>query len=256
MSKSLKALAGLFAAAVLIALPLAPAGAEHKAGHKTAKEAAKPAAKDATAATPSTPAAPPAPVKLGLGRPALPEEIAAWDIDVRPDGKGLPPGKGTAKQGDAIFQEKCSTCHGEFGEGVGRYPVLSGGVGTLKADRPDKTIGSYWPDATTVYDYVRHAMPFGNARSLSDDEIYALTAYLLAMSDVIKDPEFELNQHNLAKVKMPNADGFYEDDRDTAEKAFWNANPCMTNCGPAPKVIGRAISVDVTPDDKSGPKVD
>ena len=251
MSKSLKALAG-FAVVAAMALPLAQAGAEHKPGHK-AKDAVREAKAPAQAAVP---AAPSAPVKLGLGRPALPEEIAAWDIDVRPDGQGLPPGRGTAKEGDALFQEKCSTCHGEFGEGVGRYPVLSGGHGTLKADRPDKTIGSYWPDATTVYDYVRHAMPFGNARSLSNDEIYALTAYILNMNDVIKDQDFELNQSNLAKVKMPNADGFYEDDRDTAEKAFWNKNPCMKDCGPAPKVIGRAIAVDVTPDEKAGPKVD
>ncbi|RED36111.1 sulfur dehydrogenase subunit SoxD [Rhodopseudomonas thermotolerans] len=245
MSKSLKALAGLAVVAAMT-LPLAQAGAEHKPGHKAAKEAAKEAKAKAPAA----------PVKLGLGRPALPEEIAAWDIDVRPDGQGLPPGRGTAREGDALFQEKCSTCHGEFGEGVGRYPVLSGGHGTLKADRPDKTIGSYWPDATTVYDYVRHAMPFGNARSLSNDEIYALTAYLLNMNDVIKDQDFELNQDNLAKVKMPNADGFYEDDRDVAEKSFWKKDPCMKNCGPAPKVIGRAIAIDVTPDDKAGPKVD
>jgi S-disulfanyl-L-cysteine oxidoreductase SoxD len=244
MSKSLSLAAGL-AAVLVLALPLPEAGAEQK-----------PHAKLTKAAPAAAPVQPAAPVKLGLGRPALPEEIAAWDIDVRPDGVGLPPGKGTAKQGDAIFQEKCSSCHGEFGEGVGRYPVLSGGVGTLKADRPDKTVGSYWPDATTVYDYIRHAMPFGNARSLTNDEIYAVTAYLLSMSDVIKDPDFELNQGNLAKVQMPNAAGFYEDDRDTSEKEFWKKNPCMTNCGPAPKVIGRAIAVDVTPDEKSGPKVD
>src|SRR5689334_20321812 len=85
----------------------------------------------------------PAP-KLGLGRPALPEEIAAWDTDVRADGKGLPPGKGTVKRGDELFQAQCAACHGEFGEGVGRWPVLAGGFETLKADRPDKTVGSFW----------------------------------------------------------------------------------------------------------------
>ncbi|MBI5131323.1 MAG: cytochrome c [Rhodopseudomonas palustris] len=242
MSRSLSLIAGL-AVVAIAAVPLTQAIAE-KATAKASKAVA------------TQPAPPPAPAKLGLGRPALPDEIHAWDTDVRPDGVGLPPGKGTAKQGDSLFQEKCSTCHGEFGEGVGRYPVLSGGVGTLKADRPDKTVGSYWPDATTVYDYIRRAMPFGNARSLSADEAYALTAYILSMSDVIKDPDFELNQDNLAKVKMPNAGGFYDDDRDVAEKQFWNKSPCMKDCGPAPKVIGRAISVDVTPDDKAGPKVD
>jgi cytochrome c len=109
--------------------------------------------------------------KLGLGRPALPDEIKAWDTDVRPDGKGLPPGKGTVKQGDVIFQAQCASCHGEFGEGAGRWPVLAGGAGTLKADRPDKTIGSFWPDLSTAFDYIKRAMPYGNARSLNDDDL-------------------------------------------------------------------------------------
>src|SRR4051812_32134132 len=104
--------------------------------------------------------------KLGLGRPALPEEIKAWDTDVRPDGLGLPVGRGTVKQGDAIFQAQCAGCHGEFGQGFGRWPALAGGEGTLKADRPDKTIGSFWPDLSTVFDYIKRAMPFGNAQSL------------------------------------------------------------------------------------------
>ena len=123
--------------------------------------------------------------KLGLGRPALPEEIKAWDTDVRPDGKGLPPGKGTVKQGDVIFQAQCASCHGEFGEGAGRWPVLAGGAGTLKADRPDKTIGSFWPDLSTAFDYIKRAMPYGNARSLSDDDVYAVVAYLLSMNDIV-----------------------------------------------------------------------
>lgn len=194
--------------------------------------------------------------KLGLGRPALPEEIKAWDTDVRPDGKGLPAGKGTVKQGDAIFQEKCASCHGEFGQGVGRYPVLAGGIGTLKADRPDKTIGSFWPDASTVFDYIKRAMPFGNAQSLTNDEAYALTAYILSMSDIITDENFELNEKSFTSIKMPNASAFYEDDRDTSEKHFWKKDPCMKDCGPPPKVTGRAMSVDVTPDSKAGPKVD
>lgn len=196
------------------------------------------------------------PTKLGLGRPALPEEIKAWDTDVRPDGQGLPPGKGTVKQGDEIFQANCAGCHGEFGEGVGRWPVLAGGAGTLKADRPDKTIGSFWPDLSTVFDYIRRAMPYGNAHSLSDDDIYALTAYLLSMNDIIKDENFELNNKNFTSIKMPNASAFYDDDREVTEKSFWKKDPCMTNCRSAPKVTGRAISVDVTPDSKAGPKVD
>jgi mono/diheme cytochrome c family protein len=194
--------------------------------------------------------------KLGLGRAALPEEITAWDTDVRPDGKGLPVGKGTAKQGDAIFQAQCAGCHGEFGQGVGRWPALAGGEGTLRADRPDKTIGSFWPDLSTVFDYIKRAMPFGNAQSLSNDEVYALTAYLLAMNDIIKDENFELNESNFTSIRMPNAAAFYDDDREICEKQFWNKAPCMKDCRSVPKVIGRAISVDVTPDSKAGPKVD
>lgn len=194
--------------------------------------------------------------KLGLGRPALPDEIKAWDTDVRPDGKGLPPGKGTVKQGDVIFQAQCASCHGEFGEGAGRWPVLAGGAGTLKADRPDKTIGSFWPDLSTAFDYIKRAMPYGNARSLNDDEIYAVIAYLLSMNDIVKDENFELSDKNFTSIKMPNASAFFDDDRETSEKQFWKKDPCMKDCRSAPKVIGRAISVDVTPDSKSGPKVD
>ncbi len=98
-------------------------------------------------------------------------------------------------------------------------------------------------------------MPYGNAQSPSNDEVYALTAYLLAMNDIIKDENFELNEKNFTSIKMPNASAFY-DDRETAEKEFWNKEPCMKNCRSALKVIGRAISVDVTPDSKAGPKVD
>ena len=193
---------------------------------------------------------------LGLGRVALPDEIKAWDTDVRFDGAGLPAGKGTVKQGDQLYQERCAACHGEFGEGAGRWPVLAGGHGTLKADRPDKTVGSFWPYLSTVFDYMGRAMPYGNARSLTPDEIYALTAYLLQMNDIVKDENFELSDKNFMSIKMPNAGGFLEDDRESSEKEFWNRKPCMTNCKAPQKVIGRAISIDVTPDSKSGPKVD
>lgn len=195
-------------------------------------------------------------VKLGLGRTATPEEITAWDTDVRPDGRGLPVGKGTVKQGDDLFQEKCASCHGEFGQGVGRWPVLAGGAGTLKADRPDKTVGSFWPELSTVFDYIKRAMPYGNAQSLTNDEVYALTAYILSMNDVVKDDNFELNEKNFTTIKMPNAAAFFEDDRETSEKQFWNSNPCMKDCRPTPKVTGRAMAIDVTPDGKSGPKVE
>jgi cytochrome c len=196
------------------------------------------------------------PSKMGLGRAALPEEIAAWDADVRADGKGLPVGRGTVKQGDELFQERCAACHGEFGQGAGRWPALAGGQGTLRADRPDKTIGSFWPDLSTAFDYIKRAMPYGNARSLTDDETYALVAFLLNLNDVVKDDNFELSDKNFTSIKMPNAAAFYEDDRETAEKKFWNKDPCMKNCRDTPKVTGRAISINVTPDGKSGPKVD
>jgi S-disulfanyl-L-cysteine oxidoreductase SoxD len=195
--------------------------------------------------------------KLGIGREATTAEIAGWDIDVRPGGQGLPPGKGTAAQGEEIFQAQCASCHGEFGEGKDRWPVLAGGIGSLKADRPEKTIGSYWPYASTVFDYVKRAMPFGNAQSLSNDELYAVTAYLLQMNDVIKDPKFELNAKSFTTIKMPNANGFYDDDREVAEKHFWNAKPCMKDCSKdAATVTNRASVLDVTPDKKTGPKVE
>lgn len=194
--------------------------------------------------------------KTGLGRAALAEEIAAWDIDVRPDGAGLPVGRGSVKQGEEIYLERCAACHGEFGEGAGRYPVLAGGQGTLNKENPDKTVGSFWPYASTVFDYVRRTMPFGNAQSLTADETYALTAYILNMNDLVKE-DFELSKENFAKVQLPNAANFYDDDRETTEKAFWKANPCMKDCKPeAPKILGRARALDVTPDSKTGPRVE
>jgi S-disulfanyl-L-cysteine oxidoreductase SoxD len=194
--------------------------------------------------------------KLGIGTPATVEEIAAWDIDIRPDGQGLPKGKGTAQQGEELFQTRCAVCHGEFGEGKDKWPVLAGGMGTLNNDRPDKTIGSYWPYASTVMDYVRHAMPFGNAQSLTNDELYAVTAYILQLNEVIKDPAFELNEKTFTTIKMPNEGGFYDDDREKTEKHFWRKDACMKDCKKSVEVTGHASVVDVTPDSKSGPKVD
>ena len=121
---------------------------------------------------------------------AKPEEIAGWDIDIRPDGQGLPPGKGTVKQGEAIYMQQCAACHGEFGESAGRWPIICGGDGTLASHDPVKSIGSYWPYASTVMDYIRRAMPFGNAQSLSNDELYAVTAYVFYLNDIIKDETF------------------------------------------------------------------
>lgn len=187
--------------------------------------------------------------KYGIGREATAQEIAGWDIDVRPDGQGLPPGKGSAKAGEDIYMARCSACHGEFGEGTGRWPVLAGGRDTLKSDNPSKTVGSYFPYASSVFDYVRHAMPFGDAQSLSNDELYSVVAYLLYLNDVV-DENFVLSKDTFKQVAMPNAGGFHDDDRETAERAFWNPNPCMANCRPEAKVTGRARVIDVTPDDE------
>jgi mono/diheme cytochrome c family protein len=187
--------------------------------------------------------------RLGLGREALPEEVAAWDIDIRPDGQGLPPGKGSVKEGEALFLEKCAACHGEFGEGAARWPVLAGGFGSLKSAAPEKTIGSFWPYASTSFDYIRRAMPFGQAQTLTNDEVYALVAFLLSMNDVVKD-DFVLSRDNFTAVKLPNEDAFYLDDRETTEKHFWRKDPCMTACKDKVEITGRARVIDVTPDDK------
>ncbi len=194
--------------------------------------------------------------KIGVGREATPAEIKGWDIAVRPDGKGLPPGKGTAAKGEDVFQTLCAACHGEFGEGKDRWPELVGGHGTLKHERPFKTIGSYWPYASTIFDYIKRAMPFGNAQSLSNDELYSLTAYLLQTNDVIKDPNLELNAQTLPAIRMPNADGFYDDDREKAEKQFWTQTPCMKACKKEATVLNRATILDVTPGKTTRNKAD
>ncbi len=193
--------------------------------------------------------------ELPVGRPPLPAEIAAWDIDVRPDGTGLPPGQGSVKLGEALFLERCAACHGEFGEGAGKFPELAGGIGSLRQDRPFKTVGSYWPNSTTAFDYIRRAMPFGQAQSLEPDQIYALVAFILNLNDVVAE-DFVASQANLAKVKMPNESGFYDDDRDATERGFWVAAPCMTACKPEAKITGRASAVDVTPESKTAPKME
>jgi mono/diheme cytochrome c family protein len=191
--------------------------------------------------------------KLGIGRDATPAEIAGWDIDVRPDGQGLPPGKGSVKAGEEVYMNRCAACHGEFGESAGRWPQVAGGQGSLKADDPVKTVGSYFAHLSTVIDYVRHAMPFGDAQSLTNDELYAVVAYMLFLNDIV-DEKFVLSKETFGSVKMPNAGGFYDDDRETTEKSFWNPKPCMSACKPDVKITGRARVIDVTPDDKGARK--
>jgi len=194
---------------------------------------------------------------LGIGRPAKPNEIAGWDIDIRPDGQGLPPGRGTVKQGEDIYVQQCAACHGEFGESAGRWPILSGGDGSLASHDPVKSIGSYWPYASTVMDYIRRSMPFGNAQSLTNDELYAVTAYVLYLNDIIKDESFELSDKSFKAIRLPNEPNFYDDDRRTSENAFWRKAPCMTDCLPGEaRITGRARVIDVTPEPGKAPKVE
>lgn len=184
--------------------------------------------------------------ELKLGRPATAEEIAAWDIDVRPDGKGLPDGQGDVTTGEQVFAERCASCHGDFAEGVDRWPVLAGGFQTLRSDRPVKTIGSYWPYLSTVWDYVNRAMPFGDAQSLTPDEVYAITAYLLYANDLVDD-EFVLSKDNFTEVRLPNEANFIEDSRPDTPMLSDGA-PCMSNCKTNVTVTMRARVLDVTPD--------
>ncbi len=183
---------------------------------------------------------------FGLGRAATVEEVQAWDIDVRPDGQGLPKGKGNAAKGEAIFAAKCAICHGDFAEGVDRWPVLAGGVDTLKSDDPVKTVGSYWPYLSTAYDYIYRAMPYGNAQTLKPNEVYSIIAYLLLMNDIIEDEEFELSDENFTTVRLPNEKNFIDDPRPDTP-TLKDGEPCMKDCKPEVKVTKRARVLDVTP---------
>ncbi|NHX27759.1 cytochrome c, partial [Escherichia coli] len=186
---------------------------------------------------------------MGLGRPALPEEIAAWDVDVSPDGTGLPVGSGSVEDGEMIFSENCAVCHGEFAEGVDNWPKLAGGQDTLDREDPLKTVGSYWPYLSTTWDYVNRSMPFGNAQSLSDDDVYAIVAYILYSNDLVDD-DFVLSNENFLEVEMPNAEGFIIDDRAETEYAQWTGEPCMSDCKDSVEITMRAAVLDVTPEEE------
>lgn len=186
--------------------------------------------------------------KLNLGRAATPDEIAAWDIDIRPDGQGLPVGSGDVLTGEDLYINSCASCHGDFGEGIDRWPVLSGGQGTLTGERPVKTVGSYWPYLSTVYDYVHRAMPFGGAQTLTDDEVYAITAYILYLNDLVDD-DFVLSNENFTEVRLPNEEAFFMDNRADEEIPTFTAEPCMENCKDSVEITARAAVIDVTPED-------
>ena len=142
---------------------------------------------------------------VGLGKPIAENQIKAWNIDIGPSGAGLPSGSGTAVTGEIIYQQKCSSCHGDKGQG-GIANRLVGG-GNLNTDKPVKTVGSFWPYSTTIFDYVRRAMSHQAPQSLTDDQVYALTAYILYMNKIISKDEV-MNATSLPLVKMPNRDGF------------------------------------------------
>ena len=142
-----------------------------------------------------------------LGKPISPEDLASWDISIGPDGAGLPPGSGTAKQGEAVFAAKCQACHGAKGAGQPNDRLV-GGQGSLPGDKPAiKTVGSYWPYATTLFDYVRRAMPFNESKSLTADETYAVSAYILNLNGIVGADDV-LDAQSLPKVSMPNKGGF------------------------------------------------
>jgi mono/diheme cytochrome c family protein len=140
-----------------------------------------------------------------FGQPIAPADIAPWDISIGPDGAGLPPGRGTAAQGEAVYAAQCQACHGEKGTGKPNDALVGGSLAPGKP--PVKTVGSYWPYATTLFDYVRRAMPFQESKSLTDDELYAVSAYILHLNGIVGTNDV-LDAQSLAKVRMPNRDGF------------------------------------------------
>ena len=189
--------------------------------------------------------------KMGLGRHALPEEVAAWDVAVLPDGTGLPEGSGDVFTGDEVFAEKCASCHGDFAEGIDNWPVLAGGQGSLTNRRPVKTIGSYWPYLSTVWDYIHRSMPFGAAQTVTADETYAITAFLLYSNGLVED-DFVLSKENFTEIRLPNEGGFRPDDRAEAEYPLFRGEACMSDCGPEVKITKRAVDLNVTPEDPDG----
>ena len=141
-----------------------------------------------------------------FGRPATPQEIKLWDIDVLPDGRGLPDGSGTAAHGKSVYEANCEVCHGPDGQG-GIKDRLVGGQGTLASDNPIKTVGSYWPYATTLFDYIHRAMPYQAPGLLDNDDTYAVVAYILSLNGILP-ADGKLDRNSLPNIRMPNRDGF------------------------------------------------
>ena len=194
-------------------------------------------------------------LKLNYGRKATADELKAWNTDIMPDGTGLPVGEGSVEDGDDLYDEHCAVCHGDFGAGGVGYPTLSGGdIASLKnqrtepgKDAPKRTIGTYWPQVSTLLWYIKDAMPYAHPKSLTADEVYAITAYLLSVNGIKVDgkkleDDSVLNNKNILTVKMPNRDGFYpnidgKNGVENVRKFFKNGKNigavgkrCMKNC--------------------------
>lgn len=153
-----------------------------------------------------------APATYGIGRTPSRDELRALDISVAPDGAGVPAGRASSGDGVALYQSLCSACHGAHGEGRGDFPALVGGRGSIGTANPVLTVGSYWPYATTLWDYIRRAMPYPTPGVLTSDQVYALTAFILQMNGVIT-ADTVLTEATLPRVEMPNRDGFVSDPR-------------------------------------------
>lgn len=160
-----------------------------------------------------------------LGKAISEADLAAWNIDIRtPDGKGLPAGRGTVAEGKAVYDAKCTVCHGAEAKGGPVYGTMVGGIGSFKTSTRVLTPGSMYPYAPILFDYIRRAMPMDKPQSLSANEVYAVSAYILNLNGLIPDTAV-MDQNSLAKVQMPNRDGFIVDDRPDTQ-----AVRCMTNC--------------------------
>ena len=161
---------------------------------------------------------------LNLGRTITPQELSGWNITVYADGTGYPAGQGSVARGEQVYQSTCAGCHGQKLEGGALGPRLAGGKGSLATERPVKTVGSYWPYASTLYDYIRRAMPFQAPQSLSNEDVYSVSGYILHVNELLP-ADASVDAAVLRKVQMPNKDGFFVDTRPDAK------NPrCMKNC--------------------------
>jgi S-disulfanyl-L-cysteine oxidoreductase SoxD len=158
-------------------------------------------------------------IRYRLGTPVGAAYVTAHDITVLPSGEGLPAGSGTPREGRPLFETHCAACHGLHGEGLATYPQLVGGVGTLKSSDPVLTVGSYWPYATSIWDYIRRAMPYDHPGSLSNDQVYAVTGYLLFLNGIVLENSV-LDAKTLPRIIMPNRDGFVPDQRPDVKAAL------------------------------------